>query len=67
MHRIDRWVIRDKSSVICNSQLSPVIEHCSRNPQNVWIRVFDDVSKIVNDVLKNGAQLAIVARTNKSL
>jgi len=37
------------------------------NPQHVWIRVFDDVSKIVNDVLKHGAQLAIVARTNKSL
>ncbi|KAG6917584.1 hypothetical protein DXG01_001932 [Tephrocybe rancida] len=33
----------------------------------VSIKVFGDVSRIVNDVLKNGAQLAIVARTNKAL
>ncbi|KAG6917581.1 hypothetical protein DXG01_001929 [Tephrocybe rancida] len=37
------------------------------NPQNVSIQVFGDVSRVVNDVLKNGAQLAIVARTNKAL
>jgi len=29
---------------------------------NNWIRAFNDISNIVNDVLKNGAQLAIVSR-----
>ncbi|KAG6906577.1 hypothetical protein DXG01_013087 [Tephrocybe rancida] len=37
------------------------------NPRRVSIQVFGDVSRIVNDALKNGAQLAIVARTNKDL
>jgi len=27
-----------------------------------WIRVYDDISKVVNDILSNGAQLAIVSR-----
>ncbi|KAF8340860.1 acid phosphatase-domain-containing protein [Amanita rubescens] len=34
------------------------------NPNNVYIRVFDDISKIVNDILKNGAQLAIVSNNS---
>jgi hypothetical protein len=32
-----------------------------RNDDN-WIRVYDDISKVVNDILSNGAQLAIVSR-----
>ncbi|KAG6917578.1 hypothetical protein DXG01_001926 [Tephrocybe rancida] len=52
MYRVDPFTIGDVSSVLDNK---------------VSIKVFGDISRIINDVLKNGAQLAIVARTNKAL
>ncbi|KAF9524648.1 hypothetical protein CPB83DRAFT_909757 [Crepidotus variabilis] len=33
-----------------------------RTNKNNWIRVYDDISNVINDILKNGAQLAIVLR-----
>jgi len=33
-----------------------------RTDHNKWIRVFDDISGIVNDILKRGAKVAIVSR-----
>ncbi|KAF9524650.1 acid phosphatase-domain-containing protein [Crepidotus variabilis] len=36
--------------------------------KNNWIRVYNDISKVVNDILKNNAKLAIVSRnTSKNL
>lgn len=68
MRRVDASLIQDGSSVLMTSYsftLELII--VSRNPQNVWIKVFNDTSRIVNDALSNGAQLAIVACANKGL